>query len=147
MKSKGKNKIIAIAIFGTLVTGFITMSFIKIQQDDRKPWVVPDASKKVKNPVKSDAESMAAGKTTYNKHCKSCHGTKGMGDGPKSKELKTPCGDFTTKEFQDQTDGEIFYKAKEGREDMPSFKKKITDDEEIWQVVNFVRSLGESKKN
>ena len=96
---------------------------------------------KTKNPIAKNDESNAAGKTLYMKHCKSCHGAKGLGDGPKSKELDTPCGDFTTKDVIDQTDGELFYKIKEGRDDMPSFKKKITDDEEIWSIVNFMRTL------
>lgn len=106
-----------------------------------KPWNAPDAAKKTKNPVKVDDESTGAGKTLYMKHCKSCHGAKGLGDGPKSKELDTSCGDFSTKEVADMTDGELFYKIKEGRDDMPSFKKKITEDEEIWSIINFMRTL------
>ena len=73
--------------------------------------------------------------------CKSCHGSKGLGDGPKSKELDTPSGDFSLKEFQAQTDGELFYKIQTGRDDMPSFKKKITDDEDIWNLVNYMRTF------
>ncbi len=143
MKTKNL-KILSTMIVGFCFTAFICMSFIKTSGDDKKkPWIVPDAAKNVKNPVKSDAESIAAGKTLYNKHCKSCHGAKGLGDGPKSKELETPTGDFSV-DIKDQTDGELFYKTKEGRDDMPSFKKKITDDEEIWQVINFVNTL---KKN
>jgi len=52
---------------------------------------------------------------------KSCHGAKGLGDGPKSKELDTPTGDFST-DLKAQTDGDLFYKTKEGRDDMPSFQ-------------------------
>lgn len=123
------------------LVAFATLSFSTDYQVKGKPWNVPDAAKKTKNPVKSDDESVNAGKTLYMKHCKSCHGAKGLGDGPKSKELDTSCGDFTAKEVTDMTDGELFYKIKEGRDDMPSFKKKITEDEEIWSIVNFMRTL------
>ena len=135
------NKNFLLAGIVMFVLAFVTMSFNNKFQEKKKPWVVPDASKKVKNPVKSDDGTIAAGKTLFMKHCKSCHGAKGLGDGPKSKELDTPSGDFSSKEVADQTDGELFYKIKEGRVDMPSFKKKITEDEELWSIVNFMRTL------
>jgi mono/diheme cytochrome c family protein len=117
------------------------MSFAMPAQDKAKPWTVPDAAKKAKNPVKSDDESLKAGKALWAKHCKSCHGTTGKGDGPKSRELDTPVGDLSEEKFQAHSDGEIFYKTKEGRDDMPSIKKKM-DDDEIWQVVNYMRTYG-----
>lgn len=43
----------------------------------QEPWPVPDAYKNKVNPLKGDAESLVNGKTLYNQHCKSCHGTKG----------------------------------------------------------------------
>lgn len=106
------------------------------------PWIIPDKYKNMKNPVKADKESISLGKTLYTKHCKSCHGTKGLGDGTKAAQLKTKCGDFSAGEFQSQTDGSLFYKISEGRDDMPSFKKKIPEKEDIWHVVNYVRTLG-----
>lgn len=105
------------------------------------PWVVPEKYKKMKNPVKSDAASIAAGKALYVKHCKSCHGSKGLGDGTKAAQLKTDCGNFSTADFQAQSDGSIFYKTNEGRDDMPSFKKKIPDETDVWSVVNYLRTL------
>ena len=127
--------------------GMLSMSFVNNTLDEKKkkPWEVPDKFKAMKSSVKSDATSLAKGKELYTKHCKSCHGVAGKGDGPKSKELDTPTGDFTDKTFQAETEGEIFYKAKEGRDDMPSFKKKLPEDEDIWTIVNYVRSLSGAK--
>ncbi len=105
------------------------------------PWVVPEKYKKMKNPVASDKESIAAGKALYVKHCKSCHGTKGLGDGTKAAQLKTKCGDFSTADFQGQSDGSLYYKTSEGRDDMPSFKKKIPDQDDIWSIANYLRTL------
>ena len=108
---------------------------------EKKPWPVPDANKNMKNPVASNAESIAAGKTLYSTHCKSCHGTKGLGDGTKAATLKTESGDFTKADFQSQTDGAIFYKTSEGRDDMPKFKAKIPDADDRWSLVNYLRTL------
>ena len=77
----------------------------------------------------------------YSKHCKSCHGTKGLGDGTKAEDIDTPIGDFTDPAFSSQSDGSLYYKTFFGRDDMPGFNKKITDEEEKWLLVNYVRSL------
>jgi len=125
-------------LFASLLL-FALMSFVSRPQND--PWPVPDKYKNMPNPVKSDATSLATGKALYNQHCKSCHGTKGKGDGPKAAQLNTECGDFTKPSTQSETDGALFYKTSEGRKDMPSFKKKIADQNDIWAVVNYIRTL------
>ena len=136
MKSLFKNPI----VFVVMVLAFATFSFTSNYQD-KKPWAVPDNYKKMKNTVKNDAEAISIGKTLYAKHCRSCHGKAGEGDGTKAAELKTPPGDFGTKSFQAQTDGELFYKTSEGREDMPSFKKKIPEENDIWAIVHYMRTM------
>ena len=106
-----------------------------------KPWNVPDAAKSKKNPVANNAEAISAGKALWSTHCKSCHGTKGLGDGSKAAQLKTEPGDFSKASFQSQTDGALFYKTSEGRDDMPAFKKKISDPDDIWSIVHYMRTL------
>ncbi|MDP3353882.1 MAG: c-type cytochrome [Flavobacteriaceae bacterium] len=103
-------------------------------------WVVPAKDKILKNPTANNKENSTIGKEIYSLHCKSCHGTKGLGDGPKAKSMKGDLGDFSSATFQSQTDGELFYKTKVGRSDMPSFAKKLSD-EDIWLTVLYMRSL------
>jgi mono/diheme cytochrome c family protein len=137
MKTNLKN----VAPFVLLVVGIFLFSFFSHPTQTVEKWVVPTAAKKMKNPTTPNSGDLAVGKMLYNKHCKSCHGSKGKGDGSKAGELDTDCGDFTKEEFTSQTDGEIFYKTKEGRDEMPTFKKKIPVDEDVWFVVNYVRTL------
>src|SRR6187401_1352231 len=119
---KKKYSILVAALFG-----FFLLSFAP-KNTAQDPWKAPDAAKNKVNPTKADAAAtLANGKSLYSTHCKSCHGTKGKGDGPKASQLDTESGDFTKPDFQKQTDGELFYKTSEGRKDMPSFKKKIAD--------------------
>jgi mono/diheme cytochrome c family protein len=114
------------------------------QGKDEK-WTAPASAKAIKNPVASNEESILEGKNVYAKQCKSCHGTKGKGDGPKAAKLEKECGDLSTAEFQSMKDGEIFWMIEEGKDPMPTFKKKITEDE-AWAVVNYIRTLEEKKK-
>ena len=118
---------------------FGLMGFTFISSDD--PWKVPDKYLKMPNPVKSDAASLATGKELWIKHCQSCHGKSGKGDGPKAAQLKTLPNDITKADVQKQPDGAFFYKSIEGRKDMPSFKKKIPDQEEMWSIVNYMRMM------
>lgn len=138
-----KNQTIMKKKITLFVTGLFAIAFFAFvpKETQPKPWPVPDAQKNKANPVKSDAASIADGKTLYGQHCKSCHGTKGKGDGSKAATLDTECGDFTKAEFQSQTDGALFYKTFEGRKDMPSFKKKIPDPNDLWSIVNYLRTL------
>lgn len=118
-----------------------SLVFFSFRSFQKKPWVVPDKYDKMVNPVKSDAESLKDAKALWVKHCQSCHGKTGLGDGSKAAQLDTEVGDLSTAEAQSQSDGSLFYKSLEGRDDMPSFKKKIPDQDEIWAVVNFIRTL------
>lgn len=130
-------KNVAVLVFSLMAIGLLAFTTTKNGPD---PWPVPDKYKNMANPLKGDAASLKDGKNLYSLHCKSCHGTKGKGDGPKASQLDTECGDFT-KDLPPQTDGALFYKTLEGRKDMPSFKKKIPDANDIWAVVNYMRTL------
>lgn len=131
----------SLSILAVLFTGLIAASFTINSTNQKKPWPVPDNYKNMKNTVASNSESLTNGKELWGQHCKSCHGTKGLGDGPKAANLKTEPGDFAKADVQAQTDGSLFYKISEGRDDMPSFKKKIPDHDDIWSLVNYIRTL------
>lgn len=127
-----------------LLIGFFCLGIYSFTSDFQEEWVVPAEYKNKKNPTDaSDKENMAIGKSLYSKHCKSCHGAEGYGDGPKAADMKGDLGDFSTADFQAQTDGELFYKTTVGRDDMPEFSKKIPEDEDRWLIVNYVRTLKE----
>lgn len=124
-------------IIGLSVIAIALVSFT-VGQD---PWPVPEKYNKMANPLKGDAASLTTGKQVWAKHCQSCHGKSGKGDGSKAEQLKTLPNDMTKADFQKQSDGALFYKTFEGRDDMPSYKKKITDQEDIWAVVNYMRTF------
>ncbi|MBR9998216.1 MAG: cytochrome c [Cyclobacteriaceae bacterium] len=104
-------------------------------------WAVPEKYTKMKNPYAEAKDSEQIGKRLYAVHCKSCHGTKGLGDGSKAAELKTKMPDFTATEFKSQTDGVLYYKTYIGKDEMPAFDKKISEAEDQWLLVNYIKSL------
>lgn len=114
-------------------------AFDKPVQDE---WEVPEKYVNMKNPTDPSVD-LNIGKALYKKHCQSCHGSEGYGDGNKAAGLKGDLGDFSSEEFHAQTDGELFYKTSFGRGDMPEYTKKMPDDEDRWLIVNYMRTLKE----
>lgn len=106
------------------------------------PWVAPDDAKKVKNPMPSTPENLAAGEQLFSDNCVLCHGEKGAGDGPGAKTIKVKPANFTDPKVQaSDTDGALFWKMGNGRGPMPAWKDILTD-EERWKLVNYIRKLG-----
>ena len=120
---------------GILCIGLL--SFNKIAQEE---WKVPAKYEQMTNPEEASKANIALGKSLYAKHCKSCHGKEGYGDGPKADEVEGDLGDFSTAEFHEQSDGAIFYKSYIGRLDMPNYEKKMSE-EDMWLVVHYMRTL------
>jgi mono/diheme cytochrome c family protein len=135
-----KNSIKLAAIIFVAVM-FVTANMAMAQKAGG-PWTIPAKYKAMKTTVKAgDASINGVGKETYNKHCKSCHGAKGLGDGPKAANLKTHTGDFSSAKFQAYSDGELYYMSFIGRDEMPNFEKKILDEADRWAVVMYMRTM------
>jgi mono/diheme cytochrome c family protein len=142
MKNKSSQSVMLIILF--FILG-LTIQTVSAQDKPKgKPWNAPEAAIKQKNPVKADEASIKEGKDIYAQQCKSCHGTKGKGDGPKAAKIDISCGDFTSEEFTKLSDGELYWKTTEGRKPMPAFKAELSDNER-WAVINYIRSLSKPK--
>ncbi|HEY6063834.1 MAG TPA: c-type cytochrome [Chitinophagaceae bacterium] len=110
-------------------------------QPPQNNWIVPAKYQTMKSPYATDKAAYDLGQTVYGTHCKSCHGSKGDGKGPKASQLDTEIGSFLSASFRAQKPGEIYYKTVFGRKDMPKFENKISDDEERWAVVYYIMNL------
>ncbi len=107
----------------------------------KTPWKVPLEDKLRKNPLDPSAANLNAAKPVYNEYCANCHGDSGKGDGSDAMMYDPSPSDLTdVKHMNSLTDGEIFYQITQGRKPMPSFRKKLTEDQR-WQLVILVRSL------
>lgn len=140
MKTKSIAKLFVLT--STLLLAFAFMAFVSPQDGQKKgaAWDIPSKYVKMENPY-ADEDLTKVGKMLYSKHCKSCHGNKGQGDGPKAKQLETFAGDFTSEAFQSGTDGELYYKSIIGRDEMPNYEKKIPDEEDRWAIIAYIRTM------
>lgn len=102
------------------------------------------AAAKLKNPVASNAASIATGQQLYQKHCRFCHGATGRGDSPSAPKDMKPSNLADATWDRGSTDGEIFVVIQEGAGPdykMKGLKGKVSD-QDTWHLVNYVRSLG-----
>jgi mono/diheme cytochrome c family protein len=102
----------------------------------------PEAAK-IKNPVASTPESIAAGQAIYVRRCSACHGRDGAGGPPKETGGRSASNLIDDQWDHGSTDGEIFYTIRNGVP--PEFVMEPWDDRlsetDTWNVVNYVRSL------
>lgn len=126
----------AMAVVAVLMGG--TAGLVAAQGE----WKAPGDAKKVKNPLadkKKDAKVLADGKKLADVNCASCHGPKGMGDGPAAAALNPKPANWTSDKVSKETDGELFWKISNGRGAMPPWKHLPEKDR--WTLINYIRSL------
>jgi len=131
---------LAIFIFISLIIG--AASFVGSASDRNQSSQAKDAAKRLKNPIPSDSASIEEGRKIYLRNCASCHGPSGKGDGSMALGGSTPADLTDEKWDHGSTDGEIFVVIRDGvSADMEGYKDKLTE-KQIWQVINYIRSIG-----
>ena len=99
-----------------------------------------EQAKALTNPAASTDESIERGRKHYLRHCQNCHGK----DGRALDNFDFQATDLTNPDvyLHGSSDGEIFFAIREGAGyDMPPFSQQL-EDEEIWDLVNYIRSIG-----
>lgn len=147
------------ALLVTLLTLFASGAWVRAQGVKPQPqdtdWIAPAADKAKAAPVPVTPEGLDRGHKLYVKHCETCHGERGKGDGPLARlhaqRTSRPPYDLTLPEVQSfLTDGEIFWKISVGYRKadkviMPAFGNLVPPAEDRWRIVQFVRTLGPAK--
>jgi mono/diheme cytochrome c family protein len=113
----------------------------------------PDEYLKRANPLEATAQNILAGKTLFQvdakpSACRICHGISGDGLGILFHKVKPKPRNFTCiYTMEDLPDGQLFWVIKNGSPGtaMPSFK--YLDDDQVWQLILYLRSFSNSNKD
>ena len=74
----------------------------------------------------------------YGSKCQVCHGIDGKGNTPSGKKLGVK--DFHSPEVVKASDEELFKITKQGKNKMPAYDKKLTDDQ-IKSLIAYIRKI------
>ncbi len=128
---------------GLLLSVFVSMMCVPVFAQ-QKVFTAPSSADAMQNPFNGNAGATTNGKATYTTYCVPCHGDKGRGDGVAAAGLSKPPADHSSAKVQAQTDGALFWKIFTGNNPMPSYK--ILSQTQIWELVNYIRTLSKAKK-
>ena len=98
------------------------------------------------NPYPKDAASTARGQVVF-RECAGCHGNLGDGKGSLSTGLYPVASDLAADQTAAKSDGELFWLINHGLSftAMPGYSDIMSDDDDLWAVVNYLRALQEGR--
>ena len=97
-------------------------------------------AKKLRSPIPYSKKSIAQGRGVFARNCTGCHGA----DGKSQVDVVANATDLTDPEsYRDgSSEGEMFRTIRDGAgASMPAFKSQIQHEEDLWHLVNYIRSL------
>ena len=95
----------------------------------------------LESPVPSTRDSVSTGRQRYVFMCRECHGNRGLGDGDMA-HAGGEVPDFTDDVWlHGPSDGEMFLVIRDGvTADMQPYANRLSD-EDIWHLVNYLKTL------
>jgi mono/diheme cytochrome c family protein len=100
------------------------------------------------NPYTGDQAAIAEGAALFATTCATCHGATGLGDGPAALGLDPQPATLADQDMMmSMSDGYLFWRVSEGgakepfNSAMPAWKG-VYNEEQIWKLIAFLRTLG-----
>jgi mono/diheme cytochrome c family protein len=104
------------------------------------------AAQSAKNSAKAAAATEARAKEIYGFDCAVCHGDNGDGKTDLAKSMSLTLADWTNpKSLAGKTDKELFDIIRKGSEKMPPEVEGRAKDEELWNLIHYLRSLAKAQ--
>jgi len=108
---------------------------------DCEEWTVPARRARAENPIDAGDADLEEAMDLFLDECSECHGETGQNDGPGAADADMTCAPLLTDPvLLERTDGELFWKIREGLESMPNTLDTLRDQDR-WLLVHYLRSL------
>lgn len=136
---------VACLLFGMLLAGCGGNENAATPATSLERPAVPVEYAEKSNPFGSDTTVIEAGRTIYKQNCVTCHGERGMGDGPAAGGLNPKPQPLAANQ-EGLEDAYLYWRISEGglrapfSSSMPSWKAILGEDE-IWQLISYLRTM------
>jgi mono/diheme cytochrome c family protein len=106
----------------------------------------PERFSDLTNPLNDDEGAVIAGGELFQANCSSCHGINGEGDGVAARGLEPPPKNLARNQ-PSLSDAYLYWRISDGglmdpfNSLMPAWRG-LMDEEKIWQVITYLRTLG-----
>lgn len=136
-----------VIIYFLISFGISSQAFADDCGQKRKTLKAPGKLYKQANPLKATSENISAGEKIYLKAakplaCVQCHGVEGKGDGKIAKGMKPNPRNFSCQAMMKGIpDGQLFWVIKNGSKGTGMMGFKTLKDDQIWQVVTYIRQF------
>jgi mono/diheme cytochrome c family protein len=130
--------ILGLALLLAIGHGSASPAFQPAQGDKEK--LTLEEAKQLKSPVPFTKSSIDRGRTLFANECTACHGP----DGKAQVDVVADATNLTDPSLWKSgvSEGEIFRSIRDGAGlTMPPYKTLIRKEEDMWHLVNFIRSL------
>ncbi|MCK4767454.1 MAG: c-type cytochrome [Desulfobacula sp.] len=102
-------------------------------------WKAPTDASKIKNPIELNQEALQKGQELYSNLCSYCHGKNAEGGAALNLDIQ-PIPPDLKKRLNSHSDGDFFWKIKNGKGEMLAFEEEL-EDKQVWQTILFIHSL------
>ncbi|MEO8168586.1 MAG: cytochrome c [bacterium] len=136
-----------------LIAALILSPVVRAQERDatadhpkKETGKTPQPGDELKNPFTDRKQSAAEGQIIFTQNCASCHGTKGLGNGPAGKSVVPQPDNLTSDEIHNQSDGALFLGIGNGAHGVMIPWKFVLSENQRWHLVDYIRELKRESK-
>ena len=127
------------------------LEFVPLCPQSRNTTNTPEEIRRLRNPLQPSPENIFAGQTLFHFDAKPgpcwiCHGISGNGLGILFRELRPTPRNFTCNQtMSNLPDGQLFWIIKNGSAGTPMPAFKNLHDEQIWQLIHYIRHFSKEE--
>ena len=145
---KNTSKVVKLILFSTIFMSLSNLSFAEKCPQTRKTRTAPQNFLSLQNPLPLNAKNLKSAEKLFQEKakpiaCKFCHGTMGNGEGDPDFVSTPSARNFTCAATMDKLpDGQLFWIIKNGSKNTSMFSFSDLSDNQIWQLVHYIRAFG-----